>query len=125
MSSKLNETETKFTQPKRVNRKKMKLQPLYAHVMLEIEHVEATSAGGLILPTTATGSTRIGVVKGVGHGRLTEFDNIIPMVVKVGDRVMYDKTLDGVAIKLNGKEYIVVEETAIIGVVTEVDEDDA
>lgn len=91
--------------------------PLYDHILIKKDDKETTMAGGILLPSNSTDEMDRGTVEAVGHGRLMIDGSIVPLVLKVGDRVAINK-MDGTEIKLNGVEYIITREPDIYGKLT-------
>lgn len=76
---------------------------------------EETSLGGILIPTAAQQKSDTGIVKSVGVGKRDDKGQMIPMTVKVGDKVMYNK-YSGTEVKLQGETLIIVSENDIIGI---------
>jgi len=89
----------------------MKVKPLADRVLVKLEKNEAKTAGGIIIPDTAQEKTQQGLVVDVGSG--TEK---VKMIVKSGDRIMYDKYA-GTQIKIDGEEHLIVKMADIIAIV--------
>ena len=89
----------------------MKVKPLLDRVMVKLEKNEAKTAGGIIIPDTAQEKTQQGTVVAVGAG--TEKN---PVIVKTGDKVMYDKYA-GTQIKIDGEDHLILKMADIIAVV--------
>ncbi|MGA0790522.1 MAG: co-chaperone GroES [Pelagibacteraceae bacterium] len=94
----------------------MNFRPLHDRVLVESLESEEKTAGGIIIPDTAKEKPQEGKVIAVGPGAKTEDGKIIPMDVKVGDRVLFGKW-SGTEVKVNGKEYSIMKESDIMGVV--------
>ena len=94
----------------------MNFRPLHDRVLVESLESEEKTAGGIIIPDTAKEKPQEGKVIAVGPGAKTEDGKIIPMDVKVGDRVFFGKW-SGTEVKVNGKEYSIMKESDIMGVV--------
>ena len=94
----------------------MNVKPLQDRIIVECIEMEAKTAGGLIIPDTAKEKPQQGKVIAVGQGRKTKDGQIIPVDVKVGDRVLFGKYA-GSEIKVEGKEFKVMKEDDILGVV--------
>ena len=94
----------------------MNFRPLHDRVLVESLESEEKTAGGIIIPDTAKEKPQEGKVIAVGPGAKTEEGKIIPMDVKVGDRVLFGKW-SGTEVKVNGKEYSIMKESDIMGVV--------
>jgi chaperonin GroES len=90
------------------------LKPLHNYVLLErIEETNKT-AGGIIIPDTAKEKPSTGMVIAVGNGTKDE-----PMTVKAGDRVLFGKWASSAnEVKLDGKDYILIKETDILGIIS-------
>lgn len=76
---------------------------------------EEKSLGGIVIPTAAQQKSDTGIVKAVGVGRRDDKGQLVPMTVKVGDKVMYGK-YSGTEIKLDGETMMIVNEKDIIGI---------
>jgi chaperonin GroES len=94
----------------------MNFRPLHDRVLVESLESEEKTAGGIIIPDTAKEKPQEGKVIAVGPGAKTEDGKVIPMDVKVGDRVLFGKW-SGTEVKVNGKEYSIMKESDIMGVV--------
>ena len=94
----------------------MKFRPLHDRVLIESLESEEKTAGGIIIPDTAKEKPQEGKVIAVGPGAKSEDGKTIPMDVKVGDRVLFGKW-SGTEVKVNGKEYSIMKESDIMGVV--------
>lgn len=79
---------------------------------------EAVSSGGIVFTHTGEEKTNEGTVVAVGPGRTTDEDVLIPIDVKVGDKIIHDAGT-GITVKLDGESYLVLKEENIIGVYTE------
>jgi len=97
----------------------MKVVPLQDRVLIErIEETEQKSPGGIIIPDTAKEKPMEGRVIAVGKGRVKEDGTVIPLDVKVGDKVIFSKYA-GTEIKIDGKEYLIMREDDILGIIVE------
>ena len=95
---------------------KIDLKPLGDRIVVESVEQAQTSVGGVILPDTAKEKPQEGVVLAVGPGRKTDKGEIVPMELKVGDRIIYSK-YSGSEIKIEGKEYLIVSEKDVLAIV--------
>ncbi|NCG17893.1 MAG: co-chaperone GroES, partial [Rhodobacterales bacterium] len=77
---------------------------------------QTRSAGGLFLPETAKEKPSEGMVLAVGQGRLSDDGNVKPLVVKVGDRVLFGRYA-GTEIKVDGEDRLVLREDEVFGIV--------
>lgn len=94
----------------------MKLRPLQDRIIVKRVEEEAKTAGGIFIPETAKEKPQQGEVVAVGKGKITEDGKVLPMDVKVGDRVLFGKYA-GSEIKLDGVEYLIMREDDILGIV--------
>lgn len=85
-------------------------KPLADRVLVEPVAAETKTASGIIIPDTAKEKPQEGVVVAVGDGKKDE-----PLTVKVGDKVLYGKYA-GTELKLNNKEYLIVRESDLLGI---------
>lgn len=94
----------------------MKFRPLHDRVLLRrIEQNEKT-AGGIIIPDTAKEKPMEGEVVAVGTGLRDDSGKVVPLDVKAGDRVLFSKWA-GTEVTIDGKEYMVMKESDIVGIV--------
>ncbi len=93
-----------------------KVRPLHDRVIVRRLEEEEKSAGGIIIPDTAKEKPIQGEVVAVGNGKILENGEVRPLDVKEGDRVIFSKYA-GTEIKLDGKEYLMMREDDILGVI--------
>ena len=94
----------------------MKFRPLHDRVLVESLDSEEKTSGGIIIPDTAKEKPQEGKVIAVGPGSKSEDGKITPMDVKVGDHILFGKW-SGTEVKIDGKEYSIMKESDIMGVV--------
>ena len=94
----------------------MKFRPLHDRVVVERIDPEAKSAGGIIIPDTAQEKPSQGEIIAVGPGGRDEAGKLIPLDVKVGNRVLFGKW-SGTEVKIEGVEYLIMKESDIMGVI--------
>lgn len=95
----------------------MRLKPLGDRILVErIEEMEKVSPGGIIIPDTAQEKPTQGRVVAVGAGRRDKDGKRIPMEIKEGDLVVFGKW-GGNEIKITGKEYLLLKEEDIYGII--------
>lgn len=94
----------------------MNIKPLGDRVVIKVLASEEKTQSGIVLPDTAKEKPQEGEVVAVGPGRTTNDGQKIPMEVAVGDRVIYSK-FAGTEIKLEGEEYLILNEYDILAVV--------
>ena len=93
----------------------MKFRPLHDRVLIKALESEEKTAGGIIIPDTAKEKPQEGEIVAVGSGTRTEDGKIIPMDVKVGDKVLFGKW-SGTEVKIDGVEYSIMKEADIMGI---------
>ncbi len=96
----------------------MKIKPLHDRVVVKRLDELTKTSGGIIIPDTAKEKPSEGIVEAVGDGARTEDGKIIPMCVKVGDKVLFAKW-GGTEVKLNGEDRLIMKESDILAVVEE------
>ncbi len=94
----------------------MKIRPLGDRVVLEPQEAQEKTKGGIVLPDTAREKPQEGKVVAVGKGKTADDGKVVPMEVKVGDRVLYGK-YSGSEVTVDGEEYVVLHESDILGVI--------
>ena len=94
----------------------MKLRPLHDRVIIKRLDNETKTASGLVIPETAAEKPDQGEILAVGPGKKDESGKVIPLDVKVGDRVLFGKYA-GQTVKVDGDELLVMREEDIMAVV--------
>ena len=96
----------------------MKFRPLHDRVVVRRVEQEAKSAGGIIIPDTAKEKPSQGEVIAIGPGGRDEAGKLIPIDLKVGDRVLFGKW-SGTEVKIDGVDLLIMKESDIMGVLEE------
>ena len=94
----------------------MNIRPLHDRIIVERLEEETMTASGIIIPDSAKEKPQEGTVVAVGKGKVTEDDKVLALDVKVGDKVLFGK-YSGTEVKLDGKEFLMMREDDILGVV--------
>ena len=94
---------------------KQKIRPLHDRVIVEREEEERTSAGGIVIPDTATEKPIRGKVVAVGNGKTLDSGDVRPLDVKKGDTVLFGK-YSGTEVKVDGEDLLVMREEDIMAV---------
>ena len=94
----------------------MKIRPLADKVLIERIEAESKTAGGIVLPDAAKEKPQRGKVVSVGEGKPLEDGSRSKMQVKKGDEVLFT-SYAGNEIKLDGKEYVIMDESDIMAVI--------
>ncbi|NOR50046.1 MAG: co-chaperone GroES [Desulfuromonadales bacterium] len=94
----------------------MNIRPLHDRIIVERIEEETMTASGIIIPDSAKEKPQEGSVIAVGKGKVTEDGKVLPLDVKVGDKVLFGK-YSGTDIKIEGNEYLMMREDDVLGVV--------
>ena len=94
----------------------MKIRPLQDRVIVKRIEEEEKSKGGIIIPDTAKEKPQEGRIVAVGKGKTNEDGKIVPLDVKVNDRVLFGK-YSGTEINIEGEEHLILREEDILGVI--------
>ena len=94
----------------------MKFRPLHDRVVVKRIDAEEKSSGGIIIPDTAKEKPSQGEVIGVGPGGRDEAGKLIPIDVKVGERVLFGKW-SGTEVKIDSQELLIMKESDIMGII--------
>ena len=95
----------------------MNIRPLYDRIVVKRIDAKETSLNGIIIPDSAQEKPQQGEVIAVGNGKRLEDGQLIPLDVKVGDRILFGK-YSGTETKLVGTEYLVMREDDVLGVLS-------
>ena len=93
----------------------MNLTPLHDRVIVKPAASEETTKGGLIIPDTAKEKPMRGEIIAIGEGKVAEDGKKQPLVVKVGDNVLYGK-YSGTEISVDGVDYLIMRESDIFAI---------
>ena len=94
----------------------MKFRPLHDRVVVKRIEAEEKTKGGIIIPDTAKEKPQEGEVVAVGPGGRDDSGKLIPLDLKVGDRILFGKW-SGTEIKMHGEEVLIMKESDVMGVV--------
>jgi chaperonin GroES len=92
-------------------------KPLYDRVVVRPLEAENKTKGGIVLPDTAKEKPQEGEVVAVGEGKLLDNGTILPLKVKVGDRVLYGKYSGNEITTKDGEELLIVKEEDILMII--------
>jgi len=93
----------------------MKIRPLHDRVIVRRMEEEKTSAGGIVIPDSATEKPAEGEVVAVGNGKILDSGEVRALDVKAGDKILFGKYA-GNEVKVDGEELLVMREEDIMGV---------
>lgn len=93
-----------------------KIRPLSDRIVVQPKEIETKTAGGIVIPDSASGSEKPqhGTVVAIGTGKYAD-GKLVPLQVKVGDKILFGK-YSGTAVKLDATEYLVMREEDVMGV---------
>ena len=94
----------------------MTFRPLHDRVVVQRVEQEEKTKGGIIIPDTAKEKTQEGKVVAVGPGARREDGTLVPLDVKVGDRVLFGKW-SGSEVTLDDEELLIMKESDLLGVI--------
>src|ERR1700685_9307 len=97
---------------------RMKFRPLHDRVVVKRIDAEEKTTGGIIIPDTAKEKPSQGEITAVGPGGRDEAGKLIPIDLKVGDRVLFGKW-SGTEVKIDGQDLLIMKESDIMGVLTD------
>ena len=93
----------------------MNIRPLHDRVVVRRLEEEPSSAGGIVLPDSATEKPSQGEVLAAGPGKANENGDVRPLDVKVGDKIIFGQ-YGGSTVKIDGEEVLILSESEIFGV---------
>jgi chaperonin GroES len=96
---------------------KSKFRPLHDRVVVKRLSAEEKTKGGIIIPDTVKEKPSQGEVTAVGPGGRDETGKLIPIDIKIGDRVLFGKW-SGTEVTIDGDELLIMKESDIMGVLT-------
>jgi chaperonin GroES len=102
--------------PREEDMAKTKFRPLHDRVVVKRIDAEEKSKGGIIIPDTAKEKPQEGEIVAIGPGGRDEAGKLIPIDVKVGNRVLFGKW-SGTEVKIDGDELLIMKESDIMGVI--------
>jgi chaperonin GroES len=95
---------------------KTKFRPLHDRVVVRRIAAEEKTKGGIIIPDTAQEKPSQGEIIAVGQGGRDEAGKLIPIDLKVGDRILFGKW-SGTEVKIEGEDLLIMKESDVMGVV--------
>ncbi|MEQ3745802.1 MAG: co-chaperone GroES [Henriciella sp.] len=94
----------------------MKFRPLGDRVLVRRVEEATKTAGGIIIPDTATEKPQEGEVLAVGNGAIGDDNERVALDVKVGDKILFGKW-GGTEVKVDGEDLMIMKESDIMGVI--------
>src|SRR3990172_9119354 len=93
------------------------IKPLFDNVLIKPLEAETRTPSGIVLPDTAKEKPQIGEIMAIGPGSTNEAGKTVPMIVKVGQKVLYKKW-GGNEVKVGSEEWLLIEQKDIMAVVS-------
>ena len=94
----------------------MKVRPLGDRILVEVLEAKERTKGGIVLPDTAKEKPQEAKVVAVGKGKVSDEGKVIPLEIKVGDKILFGK-YTGAEITVDDKEYLILKEEDILAIV--------
>jgi chaperonin GroES len=94
----------------------MNIRPLYDRIVVKRIEKDVEKVGGLFIPDSAKEKPQEGEVAAVGKGKRLEDGSVVPLDVKVGDKILFGK-YSGSDIKMDGNEYLIMREDEVLGII--------
>lgn len=94
----------------------MTIKPLADRVVIKMTEAEETTKSGIILAGSAKEKPQVAEIVAVGEGKYDENGKLIPMTLKVGDKVLTSK-YSGTEVKVDGEEYTILRQDDILAIV--------
>ena len=94
----------------------MQFTPLHDRVLVRRVDEDDKTAGGLIIPDSAKEKPQEGEVISCGDGARKDSGELIPMVVKAGDKILFGKW-SGTEVKIDGEDLMIMKESDILGII--------
>ena len=96
----------------------MKVKPLYDRLVVKRLEEEEKTKGGIIIPDAAKEKPQEGRVIAVGDGKVLENGQKAPLLVKVGDKILFGK-YSGTEIKIDGDEHLILREDDVLAIIVD------
>lgn len=87
----------------------MNAQPLRDFVLIRKDEGPKQTAGGIFMPGTADEKNVTGTVVAVGSGRVTADGQVLPLEVRVGDKVVFNKNY-AAEVKVDAETLLLLKE---------------
>lgn len=91
------------------------LKPLGDRIVAKAVSTEEVTKGGIVLPDTAKEKPQEGEIVAVGPGKTLDSGKVVPLDVKVGDRIIFAK-YGGTEVKVEGEEYMILRAEDVLAV---------
>lgn len=93
----------------------MKIRPLGDRILVKAAEAKEVKKSGIIIPDTAKEKPQEGEVIAAGKGKITDEGKVIPLDVKVGDKILFGK-YSGTEVKIDDVEYLIMHQEDVLGI---------
>jgi len=94
----------------------MKFKPLGDRILLKQLEAKEQTKGGIVLPDTVKEKPQEGEIIAVGEGKKNPEGKVVPLSLKVGDKILYGK-YSGTEIVIDGEDYLIIREEDVLGII--------
>jgi chaperonin GroES len=95
----------------------MSFRPLHDRVLIKRIEEQEMVKGGIIIPDTAKEKSQEGEVVAVGAGKILDDGSVLPIGIKVGERILFGK-YSGAEVRIDAEDYVILREDEIVGILT-------
>lgn len=95
----------------------MEIKPIRDRLLVKADDPDKVTQGGIVIPDNAADAPARADVVAVGAGKVTEHGVTIPLEIKAGDRVMFQK-YSGQPVKIDGVDYIFLKEDDVLAIIS-------
>ncbi|OGK13590.1 co-chaperone GroES [Candidatus Roizmanbacteria bacterium RIFCSPHIGHO2_02_FULL_37_15] len=99
-----------------MSKQKHNIDPLFDYVLIKPLEQTQTTPSGIVLPDSAKEKPQVGQVMAVGPGATNDDGKLLPMKIKVGQKVLYKKW-GGNEVKVGSEEWLLIEQKDVMAVV--------
>ena len=94
----------------------MKFKPLGDRIVLKQLEAKEQTKGGIVLPDTVKEKPQEGEIIAVGEGKKNPEGKVVPLSLKVGDKILYGK-YSRTEIVIDGEDYLIIREEDVLGII--------
>jgi chaperonin GroES len=95
----------------------MRFKPLGDRILLKQLEAKEQTKGGIVLPDTAKEKPQEGEIIAVGEGKKNPEGRVVPLSLKIGDKVLYGK-YSGTEVAIDGEDYLIIREEDVLGIIS-------
>lgn len=94
----------------------MKFKPLGDRILLKQLEAKEQTKGGIVIPDTVKEKPQEGEIISAGEGKKNSDGKLVPLSLKVGDKVLYGK-YSGTEVVIDGEDYLIIREEDVLGII--------